>query len=131
MRATLSADRELRRFALTVGPVLAAVAAWQLWRDHPRVALAAGVAAVAILVAGVAFPRVLGPVRDAWMALAHAMSRVTTPVMLAAIYFLVVTPLGLVLRLAGKAPLRRARGAPSYWEARPPGGRRSDLRRQF
>ena len=122
--------RELRSFAFTLGGALLAIAAWQQWRDRPRVALALLVPALLLVAFGMVAPRALRTVRAAWMALAHAMSRVTTPVILGIVYFGVLTPLGLARRLLvrrGRSPDRKT----SCWVERPAGERRSDLQRQF
>ena len=65
------------------------------------------------------------------MALALAMSRVTTPIFMAVIYYAVLTPFGLAMRVVGRRPLARRRDAESFWIDRAPNARRSDLRRQF
>lgn len=49
----------------------------------------------------------LGPVERVWVALAHAISKVTTPILMGIVYFLVVTPIGLVMRLLGRNRSRR------------------------
>ena len=66
------------------------------------------------------------------MALAHAISKVTTPIFLGVVYFLVLTPTGLVMRAFGRRRLRRDPVDDSYWI---PKSRRgagiSDMNRQF
>lgn len=60
----------------------------------------------------------------AGMTLSFRVGQVMGFVWLSIFYLLVVTPLGLVLRLAGKdlLALKRARGTGSYWRvSRPPG----------
>jgi len=50
------------------------------------------------------------------------------------LFFCVLTPVGLVLRLAGRDPLRLRldRRAPSYWiERASPGGRQTSMKKQF
>lgn len=122
---------ELRRFALTVGGVFVILAAVAVWRTRAVPAAVFGVVGVALGAAGVAVPARLGPVFRAWMRLAHAMSRVTTPIFLGAVYFGVFAPLGWVMRLAGRRLLTRPRAATSFWVERAPEERASDLRRQF
>lgn len=65
----------------------------------------------------------------AWMLVVIA-ARAVAPALLAVVYFGVLTPIGLVLRLVGKAPMRVPAGAASLWHRRPPGRERSDLTRQ-
>ena len=50
-------------------------------------------------------PTLLGPVNRAWMGLAHLISKVTTPIFMGVVYFVVLTPIGLGMRLAGRRPL--------------------------
>ena len=126
------APRELRSFALTVGGALVGAAAL-LDRRGGATAAAAVVAGlgVALIVAGLIAPARLAPVHRAWMGLALAISRVTTPVLMGVVYFGVLTPIALAMRLVGRRPLARPRGASTYWVDRPASARRSDLRRQF
>ncbi len=129
--AAPASPHELRRFGLTVGGAFLALAALGVWRHRP-LAVALGAPLGALLVGvGLAAPARLGGVYRAWMALARGLSRVTTPVFLGVVYFGVFTPIGLVMRVLGRRPLARRRGAPSYWATRAPGARASDLRRQF
>ena len=89
-----------------------------------------------LLLAGVLVPTRLGPVERSWMAFGHLISRVTSPIFLAILYFLVITPIGLLRRAFGHNALRRSPGdaglAPGgTWVARPTDKTRSDLSRQF
>ncbi len=121
---------EGRRFAFPVGAVLLLIAGLSYWRGHywpPRVL--AGVGGL-LLVLGVLVPGRLGPVYRGWMGLAHLLSRVTTPIFLGVVYFLVMTPIGLLRRLFGRNPLRHRAKDGSYWTD-PPSGGRSDLTTQF
>jgi hypothetical protein len=123
--------RDLRRFALTVGAAFGVLATVALARGRAALGLALAAAAGALLVAGMVVPGRLGPVYGAWMALALAMSRVTTPVFMGLVYYGLLTPIGFALRLVGRRPLRGPRPGGTAWVARPEGERRSDLRRQF
>lgn len=79
-----------------------------------RVTLPLG--AVLILL-GLLLPRSLVLLNKAWMALAEALAFVTTRVILAFVFFGIVTPIGLVKRMFGWDPLnRRAAHRESYWK---------------
>jgi dihydrodipicolinate synthase/N-acetylneuraminate lyase len=119
---------ELRRFGLTVGLALVALAAVATWRGHRASAVALGGAGAVLAAFGVVAPARLRAVHRAWMAAAHAMSRVTTPVLMAVVYFGVLTPLGVAMRVGRRG---RRRPTETYLVRRPAGARRSDLRRQF
>ena len=79
-------------------------------------------------------PRALAWPNRAWFALGMLMHRIVSPVVLGAIYFLVVTPIAFAMRLAGRDPLDRRREAAkaSYWKDRvPPGPKPDSFRNQF
>jgi hypothetical protein len=104
--------------------------AW--WRGHEITAAVAVGVAVALLLAGLLVPARLGPIYRLWMGLAAVMSKVTTPVFLGIVYFVVVTPTGLLRRLAGKDTLMRPRTAKTFWVVRAGDARRrTGMERQF
>ena len=70
------------------------------------------------LLGGLLAPTRLGPIEKAWMAFARAISRVTTPIFMAIIYFFVITPTALVRRKLGKRTLSPVRSASTYWVQR-------------
>jgi hypothetical protein len=123
--------RELRAFAASVGGALLALAGVAAWRGRAVPATVLAAAATALLLAGALAPARLAGVHRAWMRLALAISAVTTPLLMGVVYFGVLTPLALASRLAGRRVLGVPRDAATAWVDRPPGGRRSDLRRQF
>ena len=63
-------------------------------------------------------PQIARPFHVAWNGLGCCIGFVVGNVAVTSVYFLVVTPIGLVLRMLGRDPLRRRfeRGSASYWE---------------
>ena len=120
-----------RKFAFTVGIAFLVLAAIVLWRGSQPVAWAAGTLGTLLIVAGLVAPTRLGPVERAWYAFAAAISKVTTPIVMGILYFVVMTPFGLLMRLFGRNPLARVPADGSAWVQRPEGARRGDLERQF
>ena len=122
---------EGRKFGLVVGGafLILGVLLWR--RTHLAGASVALVLASALIVAGLAIPTRLGPVYRGWMALAQVISKVTTPLFMGVIFFLVLTPAGLLVRLFGHRPLSRSRNASTYWQSRPAAARRGDMDHQF
>lgn len=118
---------EGRKFAFPVGLAFLVLAALSRWRGHELPPLILGGLGLALLAAGLVVPGHLGPVFRAWMGFAHLLSKVTTPVFMGIVYFLVLTPTGLIMRVLGKDPLAAPAG--SGWVKREP--TRSDLDRQF
>jgi hypothetical protein len=56
-------------------------------------------------IAGVLIPTRLVPVERAWMTLARAISFVTIPIVMAVLYFGIITPVGLLRRLVADNPI--------------------------
>jgi hypothetical protein len=121
---------EGRRFALTVGGAFLALAAILAWRDHRPIATVFVSMAGLLIAAGVVIPDRLGPIQSGWMMFAHAISRVTNPIVMGVVYFLILTPVGLIRRIVSGPRLSRARGQESCW-AQVDGNRSGDMRRQF
>jgi Saxitoxin biosynthesis operon protein SxtJ len=131
IRTRLTASQG-RRFGLTVGIAFAVFAGIAWWRGHPTASTVLGSLGGTLILAGLVIPTLLGPVERAWMALAHLISKVTTPIVMGAMYMLVLTPVGFLRCRLGGNPLVHAPTERSYWRARPPGSRRSSsLSRQF
>jgi len=117
---------EGRRFGLTLGSAFLAFATIALWRGRPNAAVLLGSIGLALAIAGILIPTRLAPGERAWMALARAISFVTTPIVMAVMYFGIITPVGLLRRLVDDNPIVRApratdtgrrvqRGVPRIW----------------
>ena len=89
------------------------------------------VVASLLVLAALIVPAHLGPVERAGLMFAHLLSLVTTPLVMAALYFGAMTPLGL-LRPSLASPIEQQANVGSYWKTRSEGQRRSSiLHRQF
>jgi len=119
------------RFALTVGLAFLALAAIAWLRGRAVSAAVLGALGALLVTAGLLMPSSLGPVYRAWMGLAHAISRVTTPVILGVLYFVIVTPTGWVRRLAGHRTLARTAKSTGFWTPRVDAPLREDMEHQF
>lgn len=123
---------EGRRFGLTVGAAFAGLGGLVWWRGPVLVAGAAVGVGLALGIASLVVPARLGPIYRLWMGLAVLMSKITTPVFMGVVYFAVVTPTGLLRRLAGKNALMRPRTAKTFWVSRAADAhRRTGMERQF
>ncbi len=112
-----------RAFGLSVGSVCLAAALLVLWRG--RLAVAAPLFAVGILlvVCGYFAPSVLRVPNRVWWRFAQALGWVNTRIILTVFFGLVLTPVGVVMRMLGRNPLR-ARDALTNWSP----ARRRDAR---
>jgi len=69
------------------------------------------------LTTGILLPTILRPIEFVWMKLAAVMGFIMTNLLLTLVYFIAITPMGLIMRLLGKTPLklRFDRDCGSYW----------------
>ena len=122
-----------RSFGLVAGAALTVLGLTPMLRGGPPRGWAVVVGA-SLLACGLLFPRVLGPLARAWLALGLALHAIVSPLIMALLYYVIVTPIGLLLRLFGKDLLRLRvdHDAPSYWIDRaPPGPAPDTMHRQF
>jgi len=124
-RKSFRAERE---FGLIVGGIFVLLSGWWMYRGkfHSISQVTLPLGGLLVLL-GIVFPRALVIPNKAWMALAEALSFVSTRIILAVVFFGIVTPIGFVKRLFGWDPLcRRAPASESYW--RPYSNRQRDPR---
>ena len=123
---------EGRRFGLTVGGAFIVLSALIWWRGHGSTATVLAVLGATLAAAGVLIPTHLSPVERAWMRLAHLISRVTTPIVMAVMYYVVLLPVGMLRRTLTRNPLVHASTDHGFWKVRPAGRRRTaSMERQF
>jgi len=112
--------RQERSFGFLVGGVFAILGAWPavVHGQPPRV-WALVVAALLVLPAAVHPPLLAYPYR-VWMAVGRVLGRINTRIILTVFFYMVLTPVGLVMRWMGRDPMRRARdpAAASYRQPR-------------
>lgn len=127
-------DRKLRQFAVIAAIVLAVLAVWHL-SAMGNLLLASGYTCVALLVGaiGLARPRWLAPIFTLWMIAAFPLAWLVSTLVLALIFFGLLTPLGLVFRLLGRDPLDRTWPGrqDSYWQEKPAADKPERYLRQF
>jgi hypothetical protein len=109
-------NKELRSFALTISIALGIVGALVLWRRGPIGFIFIAIGAM-ILLAGLVWPRSIAMLYKAWMALALVLGFFMNHIILALLYYIVLTPIGLLMRILNRDPLtlRFDCNAESYW----------------
>jgi hypothetical protein len=112
-----------RSFAITFAAVFTLIALAPLIHHRPARYWALGVAAVFLIVA-TARPGLLNRPNRAWMRLGLLLSRVVSPIVMALMFYLAITPVACVMRLFGRNSLDLGleRAKPSYWIERDPHG---------
>ena len=110
----------LRRFGLLVGGAFLVLALISRWRGHALPPLVFAALGAGLVVPAVLAPRWLGPVERFWMRGAAAVGEVNSRILLGAFFYLVIAPVGFVLRRI-RDPLDRSLEEPekSNWVRRP------------
>lgn len=128
-----SSPKKLREFAFVVGGVLCALGLLLWWRgkgSYPYFLFPG----LILVITGTIMPAILKPLQKAWMTLAILMGWVMTRILLSVLFYLTLTPIGLILRLTGKDLLdqKLEPNKKSYWHIRPQNPRSpSDYEKQF
>jgi hypothetical protein len=122
-----------RSFGIVFAVVFAVIGLWPLvFGGTARLwSLLAG---AAFLVAALAMPLVLAPLNRLWLRFGLLLHRIVSPLTLGIMFYLVITPMGLVMRALGKDLLRLKfdRAASTYWiERTPPGPPPESMKDQF
>ncbi len=72
-------------------------------------------------------PWLLSPLNRLWYRLGLLLGEIVSPIVLGIIFFLLITPISLIMRLSGRDELKmKKRSVDSYWVARSPPGPSSD-----
>lgn len=122
-----------RSFGVVFAVVFAVIGLWPLIGAGPVRLWALAVSLVFLLLAFIA-PKTLAPLNRLWLKFGLLLHKVVNPVIMAVMFFLVITPTALVVRLIGKRLLQTSfdREAASYWiERDPPGPDPADMQNQF
>jgi hypothetical protein len=122
-----------RTFGVVFAVVFAIIGLWPLIASR-GVRLWSLAFAIGFLIAAFALPKVLTPLNRLWLRFGLLLHRIVNPIVLGIMFFLVITPMGLVMRLFGKdlLKLRYDANASTYWVARtPPGPAPKSLDHQF
>ena len=113
--------KDLRVFAVLQFVFFGIIAAGA-WRNGGAIEVSGIVVAVSATVAvlGCMVPALIRPVYIVWMAAVFPIGLVVSYVVLGLAYFLVFTPIGLVMRLCGRDPMQRKfdPNASGYWTPR-------------
>lgn len=115
-------SRELRMFAALLMLFFVGVAGFWNWKTGQTTGpLILVSVSWTIGLIGLAVPQAIRWVYIGWMLAAFPIGWVISHLLLAAIFFGVIMPIGLVLRALGRDPMRKSfdRSASTYWIARP------------
>ncbi|MEM7376410.1 MAG: SxtJ family membrane protein [Pseudomonadota bacterium] len=108
-----------RRFGAFFTTVFAVLAAYLWLTDTRATAVAAIGASSVLLMCTLAKPDLLWPLNRVWMRFGLLLGAIVSPIVLGIVFFVLFTPVALVMRVAGRDELRqRPRRLASYWKPR-------------
>ncbi len=100
-------NKQLRQFGLMVGGIFLLMGVWPMvWRGEP-LRLWAVIPAALLMPLGVVAPALLAPLFKGWMAVGHVLGWINTRILLGILYYGLVVPMGLVMKMMGRDPMRR------------------------
>lgn len=111
--------KDLRQFGLTVGGALLIIGAVLYYFEKSSALYFMLIGALLVLIA-VIYPNILKPLNKVWMGLAIVLGFVMSRVILTVLFYLVLTPIGLLAKMFGKKfmDLKYDESAETYWEKR-------------
>ena len=122
-----------RSFGLVFAGFFALLAALGFWHGTARWPIWLALACVSLVLA-LAAPQLLAPLNWVWTKIGLLLHRIVSPIFLALLFYGCIAPVGFLMRLSGKDPLRLRYepDAESYWIRRtPPGPTPQSFRDQF
>ena len=120
-----------RKFGLTLGGIFALIAVVKAFEKSPW-SFVWGALAIVLIGGALLQPKLLAAPNRLWLKLGLLLHRIVSPVIMALLFYGTILPIGLLMRLAGKDPLRRKldNNAASYWLARSDARPSSEAMRQ-
>ena len=114
--------QELRKFGVTLGICFAFIGLILLLRKSISRSFFMFAVSFILILSGLIYQKLLSPVYKIWMTFANIMGWIMTRFILLILFYLVVTPIGICMRLFGKnsCNIRFDKTAQSYWIHRSP-----------
>jgi len=111
-----SEKNDLRKFGITIGLIILIISGFLFWNeiDLSKTLVIFG---LSFFVFGISFPLILKPIYLIWMTFATILGWIMTRLILSILFFIIVTPTGLILRIFKKRFLevKLDSSKDSYW----------------
>ncbi len=127
-------NKDLRQFGLVLAGILAVLGAIHFFKGHMGAYPWFGAFAACFFIISIAAPGMLRPVYHVFIKVAHVIGWVNTRLILIFVYYFILTPIGLIMKIAGKDQLNRKLqpAEESYWIRREQtAATKETLERQF
>ena len=119
-----------RNFGLVFFVVFLIVALWPL-KYEEDIRLWSLVLSIIFFILGILNSQLLTPLNKLWFKFGMFLGLIVSPIVMGIVYFLVVTPIGIFMRLLGKDLLKtsKAKNASTYWIKRI--NKQNTMKKQF
>ncbi len=121
---------DIRKFGYLVGGIIVLIGLFILWKGTTDYRIFLGLG-LALIILGVVIPSVLKPIYYVWMVFATILGWIMTRVILTVIFYLIVTPIGLIAKIFRKKflDLSFKTNDTTYWNYRQDS--ESNIEKQF
>lgn len=110
--------KQNRKFGYTVAIALLVLAAFRIFIRHQDMWWILAAIGIILLLLALVKPLWLNPLRLVWDKIGHVLGIINTYILLTLFYFVILTPLSLMMRLFGKDILKLKRNKnDTYWES--------------
>ena len=111
-------NKSVRSFSIALAVLLSGFGALSFYKGHPETATVLWSIAGGVLLLGLPVPKLIMPVYIGWMHIAHAIGWFNTRLLLTILFYLILTPIALVMKVLMKDQLdRKFDGqAETYWK---------------
>ena len=119
-----------RNFGLVFFIVFLIVALWPL-KYEGDIRLWSLILSIIFIILGILNSKLLTPLNKLWFKFGILLGSIVSPIIMGIVYFLVVTPTGIIMRLLGKNLLhmKKIKSASTYWTKREK--QHSTMKKQF
>jgi len=113
-----NSNKDIRSFGITIGIIFFIISGFLMYYDKEAYQFIAIIAST-FIVLGFTLPLILKPFYFVWMTFAAILGWVMTRVILILIFYLIITPIGLITRILGEDFLALKKSqADSHWNYR-------------
>jgi len=114
-----SEKSDLRKFGIAIGTILLIIAGVLFWKEKESFQILLAFS-ISFFILGIVTPVILKPIYCVWMIFATILGWIMTRVILSLLFYIILTPIGLIPRVFGKQflELRWDKSKESYWNFR-------------
>ena len=106
-----------RSFGIVFFLLFFIIAFWSFRGDFQQIKIIPFILSLIFLILGLINSKLLTPLNKLWLKLGELLGRIIAPIVIAIVFFLVVTPIAIIMRLLGKDLLKKKYDSrnKSYW----------------